>query len=63
MAYKCPKTLRNTGLSGILCFNQNYFATRNSKSAKGIVVKGLQVKKEKRGITYEVSMLWSRDAR
>jgi len=27
MAYKCPKTLGNTGLSGILCVNENAFAT------------------------------------
>jgi hypothetical protein len=27
MAFKCPKTLGNKGLSGILCFDENVSAT------------------------------------
>ncbi len=27
MAYKCPETLGNKGLSGTLCFDENGFAT------------------------------------
>jgi hypothetical protein len=39
LAYKCPKTLGNTGLSGILCFDEKCFATRNVKIAKRISCK------------------------
>ncbi len=48
MAYKCPKTLGNKGLSGILCFSANAFATllqhATLKMQKGIVASGYKVK-------------------
>ena len=48
MANKCPKTLGNTGLSGILCFDENASATLLQhvmwKVQKGMVASGYQVK-------------------
>ena len=44
MAYKCPETLGNKGLSGTLRFNENASATllqrASKKVQKGIVASG-----------------------
>ena len=49
MAYKCPKTLGNKGLSGTLCFEESDAATLLQhaivKAQKGIVTGGYEVKK------------------
>ena len=68
MANKCPKTLGNKGLSGISVIQKNAVATHlqraREKAGKGMVASGLQVNNEtKRGITYEVSELRSRNKR
>lgn len=68
MANKCPKTLENTGLSGIYAILKIATATLLQlamlNAQKRIVASGLQVNNEtKRGITYEVSELRSRSKR
>jgi hypothetical protein len=68
MANKCPKTLGNTGLSGIYAILKIATVTLLQlamlKAQKRIVARGLQVNNEtKRGITYEVSELRSRSKR
>ena len=49
MASKCPKTLGNKGLSGILCFDETASATLLQlvvlKALKGMVASGYEVKK------------------
>ena len=49
MAYKCPKTLGNTGFSGIYAIQENSAATllqhATQKLQKGIVASGYEVKK------------------
>ena len=49
MANKCPKTLGNKGLSGILCFSENTFAIHKDKSAK---------RNSRRWVSSKNSMLW-----
>ena len=48
LANKCPKTLENTGLSGILCFDENGAATllqhAMEKARKWMVASGYLVK-------------------
>ena len=48
MAYKCPETLGNKGLSGTLCFDEKASATllqhASEKVQKGMVANGYQVK-------------------
>ena len=48
MANKCPKTLGNKGLSGILCFDETASATllqlATEKVQKGIVASGCLVR-------------------